>query len=288
MRVLPESLDAHLKTGVTTLCRCVRLTRRDGAVFAFTDHDAVLTVDGTAFDPIDAMAASEWTAASGFAVGGLEVDGVLSDDTLSEEDLAAGLFDDARIELFLVNWQAPEEAFLEGAGTLGEVRRADSAFTAEVRGPLAALEKRKGRLFAQGCDADLGDARCGVDLSLASHRIEGTVVEKTGDHGLVVGPGLHARGLFNEGLLTVTSGARSGFSAPIRRQVPVIGGAWLDLWRALPQGLVEGDAVIVTAGCDKRFATCRDRFVNAQNFRGFPHMPGNDVALGYQAPGQNR
>ena len=36
-----------------------------------------------------------------------------------------------------------------------------------------------------------------------------------------------------------------------------------------------GDTFIVTAGCDKRFETCKTRFSNASNFRGFPAMPGN-------------
>ncbi|MDX5493645.1 MAG: phage BR0599 family protein, partial [Alphaproteobacteria bacterium] len=30
---------------------------------------------------------------------------------------------------------------------------------------------------------------------------------------------------------------------------------------------------------DKQFTTCRDRFANAVNFRGFPHMPGNDFVM---------
>ena len=30
-------------------------------------------------------------------------------------------------------------------------------------------------------------------------------------------------------------------------------------------------------GCDKSFATCRDRFANSVAFRGFPYMVGNDV-----------
>ena len=72
------------------------------------------------------------------------------------------------------------------------------------------------------------------------------------------------------------------------------GGAWrccgtcattfgdhLDLWQAMAAPIEAGDAFIVSAGCDKRFATCRDRFANVANFRGFPHMPGNDFALSY-------
>ncbi len=42
----------------------------------------------------------------------------------------------------------------------------------------------------------------------------------------------------------------------------------------------------VTIGCDKSFATCRDRFANALNFRGFPHMPGIDRILSVPVPGE--
>jgi len=42
----------------------------------------------------------------------------------------------------------------------------------------------------------------------------------------------------------------------------------------------------VTAGCDKRFDTCRNRFNNAVNFRGFPHIPGNDFVIRYAVEGE--
>ena len=56
---------------------------------------------------------------------------------------------------------------------------------------------------------------------------------------------------------------------------------------AAPVGdwVVAGDAVTVLAGCDRRFATCRDKFANSINFRGFPHIPGNDFVLSYPKPG---
>jgi hypothetical protein len=40
-----------------------------------------------------------------------------------------------------------------------------------------------------------------------------------------------------------------------------------------------GDTFRVTAGCDRTHATCRAKFRNAVNFRGFPHMPGNDFII---------
>jgi hypothetical protein len=34
-------------------------------------------------------------------------------------------------------------------------------------------------------------------------------------------------------------------------------------------------------GCDRQLSTCRDRFDNVANFRGFPHIPGIDFVLKY-------
>lgn len=39
--------------------------------------------------------------------------------------------------------------------------------------------------------------------------------------------------------------------------------------------------------CDQRFETCRDRFSNVENFRGFPHLPGNDFVLSGPAASGN-
>ena len=43
--------------------------------------------------------------------------------------------------------------------------------------------------------------------------------------------------------------------------------------------IIPGDGVTLRAGCDKAFSTCRDRFANTINFRGFPHMPDNDFVI---------
>jgi uncharacterized phage protein (TIGR02218 family) len=43
----------------------------------------------------------------------------------------------------------------------------------------------------------------------------------------------------------------------------------------------------VLAGCDKAFSTCKKKFDNALNFRGFPHLPGNDVAYSYVVEGSD-
>src|SRR5512138_1652685 len=133
MRSLPPALTAHLASGATTLCRCWRLTRRDGTVQGFTDHDENLTFDGTEFRAGTGFEGSELEARFGLAVTGTEVHGALHDESLNEADLAAGRYDDAKVEHFLVNWSDAAQRVLLRTGHLGEVRREGAAFAAEVR-----------------------------------------------------------------------------------------------------------------------------------------------------------
>jgi uncharacterized phage protein (TIGR02218 family) len=42
-----------------------------------------------------------------------------------------------------------------------------------------------------------------------------------------------------------------------------------------------GDTFVICAGCDKRLETCRAKFANVANFRGFPHIPGQDAVIRY-------
>ena len=61
----------------------------------------------------------------------------------------------------------------------------------------------------------------------------------------------------------------------------------IDLWRAAQAPIAAGDAFDIFAGCDKSAATCRAKFSNFDNFRGFPHIPGEDWATVYPNADEN-
>ncbi len=164
MRAIPPALQARLDSGVTTLARCWIVTRRDGVVMGFTDHDTDLTVSGTLCHAGTGFTASEATARLGLQVDGSEIAGALADELLAEADLAAGRYDAAGIEVHLVDWSEPSLHVLLAKGVLGEVRREGAAFTAELRSLAHRLNEESGRLYTATCSADLGDARCQIDL----------------------------------------------------------------------------------------------------------------------------
>lgn len=161
MRDLPLALASHLAEGVTTLCRCWRLTRADGVALGFTDHDRDLAFDGATFAARSGFEAAEATAELGFAVGGGEVAGALTSAGLDEGDIAAGLYDDAAVETWIVNWAAPAERLLLERASIGEIRRRDGAFVAELRGPLHRFDEECGRSYRTTCSADLATRAAG-------------------------------------------------------------------------------------------------------------------------------
>jgi uncharacterized phage protein (TIGR02218 family) len=286
MRILSPGLAAHLAGGVTTLCRCWQVTRSDLSVLGFTEHDRALSFDGTSFEPESGLDASEDKSETGFAIGGLEAVGALSSERLTAADLAAGLYDHAEVSVWLVNWTTPAERHLLRTGHLGEVTREDGTFRAEVRGLAAELDQPNGRVFRHGCDADLGDQRCGIDLGDAAWRATGTVIAASGRRRITAS-GLDAfvAGWFARGRLAWASGANAGRAIEVRAHRLVDGVASIELWQAMAGDIAVGDTFTVTAGCDKLFSTCQAKFANAVNFRGFPHMPGNDFVLSYARAG---
>jgi len=181
-----------------------------------------------------------------------------------------------------VNWSAVGQRVLMRRGAIGQVRRGRLAFVAEVRSLAHILNQTVGRTFQHACDAELGDARCGVDLDDPAHKGTGSVTALAGDRSFTVsGLGGFAAGWFTLGRLTWTSGANAGRVAEVTSHDVVAGARRLTLLEAPVRSIAVGDDFVVRAGCDKRLETCRDRFANVVNFRGFPHIPGQDTVIRY-------
>ena len=286
MRTIPSVLQDKLDAGVTTLCRCWLITRNDEVTQGFTEHDEDVALGPVICRAGSGLSGSEATQTLGLAVSGSEISGALNDDTLNEDDLAAGRYDAAIVELWLVDWSEPDLRVLLAKGSLGEVRREGSAFTAEVRGLTDRLSQDTGRLYTTTCSADLGDARCKIDLGNASYHGVGTVAALSATSTFTAS-GLDAfdDGWFTAGKLGFTGGANAGLAVEVKSHRK---GATVtfELWQAMPQPIATGDEFAVTAGCDKRFPTCHDKFANVVNFRGFPHIPGNDFVISYPVQGE--
>ena len=280
MRDVNDGLEAAIAGGAASLCRCWLLERRDGVTLGFTDHDAEVSFDGMTFEPDSGFERTALERSLGLSVDNMEAAGALRSDAITEADLSQGLYDGAKIKQWLVDWSNVAARDLMFAGLIGEVRRGKLGFEVEVVGLSDVLNQAQGRVFLRSCDASLGDARCKAVLT-GNQLGAGTVTELRGERSFVVSGIWQEEGWFSLGTLGWTGGDNAGSSAAVHshgiRQWQHV----ITLWSPPKAPIQVGDSFDIAAGCDKSAATCRAKFANILNFRGFPHMPGEDWATGY-------
>lgn len=272
----------------TTVCRAWVVTRRDGFTVGFTDHDSDLILDGILCRADAGLTARALQQTTGLSVDNSEALGALSHDSISEQDLAAGRYDGAEVRVWLVNWADPEDRSELFRGTLGEITRRGVEFKAELRGLSQPLNEPIGLAYTRGCSAVLGDSRCRFDLmrpgyfsehEVASIDMDGRVLEFSGLTGF-------DDRWFEGGRVDVLSGSAAGLWTMIRSDRTTLSGRRIEVWESLKAPIQPGDLVRVLAGCDKRAETCRAKFANYLNFRGFPYLPGEDWLTAYPRSGQ--
>jgi uncharacterized phage protein (TIGR02218 family) len=280
-----DALHAHLASGATTVCRVWTVTRRDGTVLGFTDHDCDLQVEGVLCRADTGLSARALQQTTGLSVDNSEAVGALSDAAIAEGDLSAGRFDGAEVRTFLVNWQAPEERLELFRGSFGEVTRSEGRFQVELRGLSEALNQPQGFSYLPTCSAVLGDGRCRFDLAAPGYRIEAAIERVEGGSAFLLNasPAFDDR-WFEGGRVEAVTGQAAGLIGVVKSDRRLPGGRRIELWQSLGADPVAGDILRISAGCDKLAATCRTKFGNFLNFRGFPNVPGEDWLASYPVP----
>lgn len=290
MKALGTGLSNHLQQEVTTLCFCWKITRSDATSLGFTNHDRDITFDGLTYEASTGFNATAMKSTSDLAVDDMQAEGMLgalSSDKIAEEDLQSGLYDNAAIEIYLVNWENVSQRVLERFGTIGEVQRSGKKFKTEVRGYSHVLQQPFGRLFQRTCPYVVGDSECGFDLSGSTYTGSGTVSTVTNRAQFdVSGLGSYDHQWFTKGILTWTSGNNNGKSVDVRYHGNISSVVSIHILYPMGRDIVVGDTFTIKAGCDNEFSTCKAKFSWQENFGGFPHMPGNDFLVSYPNRGE--
>lgn len=276
MRTISANLQSHIEGEVTTLATCWRILRADATEYFFTDHDAEIVYDGDTYTPLEAGRPSSYRQRSDASVGGLDIELAFGTASTLDDELRAGLFDHAEVWTFKINWADTTQGIIKLArGRLGEVEIRQNVARIELRSLSQLLSAQVGRIYTPECDATLGDSRCGV--TLATYTKTGAVAVATSRRVFTVSGNAagQASGYFAYGKVIFTSGDCSGISMQVESYASNV----ITLMEPMPYAFAVADTLNAYAGCDRRFATCDDRFDNIVNFRGFPHIPGMDKAM---------
>jgi len=255
---------------------CWKVTRSDGVVLGFTSHDEDITYNGVVYKASTGFAPTAVSTSGDMAVDNLDAEGMLRSDAITAEDLRKGIYTNAAIEVFLINYQnTKDEVFLMRKGILGEVTYGKNGFKAEIRGLMEAYQQQSGKVYQKSCRVALGSTECGIYLP--NWTFSGTVIGIHEDGTFVISV-KKAEDFFDYGLITWQTGKNAGSRMEIKKYYAT-GKTELFLPMAYAVGI--GDAFQITAGCDGNATTCRNRFNNLANFRGEPYIIGNSYSASY-------
>lgn len=278
MKTMSAGLETHYAGDCTTIATCWLITRRDGQVFAFTDHVSDLSVSGITYSATTGYTASAMSSSDKMNVDNLEIDGYFDSAAITKEDLKAGKWDFASIRIFEVNYNDLTQGTLKlRKGWLGEVNVNEGRFTVELRGLTQAVQQNIGRTVSPSCDADVGDARCKINLAtFPNGTVTGALTSRASNQSFTDLSLAQATGWFNGGKITFTSGLNNGLSMEVSS---FVSGGNINLKLPMPFTVAVSDTYTMTVGCDKTRATCKTKFSNVINFRGFPNVPGTNKLL---------
>jgi uncharacterized phage protein (TIGR02218 family) len=273
-------MDVWLEGPATSVAYGWRLERADGVTMGFTSHDRDVEQDGLLLRASPGMKPTTIVESVGVENDGLDVSGALTSDAIRADDLKAGRWDGAYLEIFLFDWSAPEAGRrLLANGELGGVSFSADAFEAEFLGLKSLLDRPVAPQTSPSCRARFCDIDCGLNRERFRHVAAISAVD---GNRLVINllPSVTPNA-FGYGALRWLEGENCGLV------MDVIGNDTVSV--TLPvvpfRPIVPGELVELIEGCDKLIATCASRFGNGLNFRGEPYLPGNDLLTRY--PGAN-
>ena len=290
---IPNPFQAE--PGADTHYRSVlwRISRTDGVQFRFTSHDTELTFDDSTgdqlFSPVGAFDGSAHRREAGVRDQNLQASGPLVSGAVEVNDLVAGLFREAEVSFWLVDWRMPWVGALNSAKFwVGNVEMTGERWEPELVGLTSWLSHKVGRRFGRLCSADLGDARCGYtfpDLEdvILGVRVEAGSQDPTEPRRIfealdadIVGTPLEDE--YQHGKVEWTTGANVGVVSEVKVYTHTPDRK-IELHLPTPFVIVDLDQFTLTTGCDRLLATCRDKFNIVLNYRGYPYMPGTDDVL---------
>lgn len=272
MKALPSALAAHYAGDTLTTAVAVKITRKDGAVYAYTSHDEPATISGTTY-LASGLIDSAFESGDSLAVDNLALTTLDDGSIFTRSDVIGGLWQNAAVYFFRYNWANLADGIEPlTAGTIGEVQLMQGQVRAEVRGLQQYLQQPVGIVSSKTCRARLGDAACGVNIATFTH--SGTVTGVTSQQVFTASGLTQAADYFGDGLVTWLTGANAGLKQKVKTHAT---GGVFTLALPMPAAITVGDTFTAIAGCHKRLIEdCKTKFNNVLNFQGEPHRPGID------------
>ena len=266
-----------LTANLDTVATYWRIFRTDGVALGFVTHNRDLWFGGLRHRAAPGMLPSALRLTDDLTDDGTDISGALSHDSITDADCAAGLFDSARVEIGVVDWQGLQTAALY-AGTITSMTREGAGFSAQMQSAKAIFDLDPVPRSSPGCRARFCGPGC--DLPPDAHTYRAVVERVDPATGRIRFVDLPDPARFVHGELRWIDGPQTGQV----RAILAASNQGVSLDRMPDHPPSAGTRAMLREGCDHTIATCAARFGNAANFRGEPFLPGNDLLMQYPVP----
>lgn len=285
MKNLAPEWQQHLSLNVTQVCKCLKIYN-DVEMILVTDHDRILEFNGHQYLPDDRLEIEPAKSTLNLSLDAFILSTCMNENMLSQSLVQSGFLNNAKFELYHVNWHNLSEFTLIKKGFVGGVTFLGGEIKLEMRGLTAPLNNKYGRLLQERCDAKFADDRCKINAELAVYNAAGHVSELASTHTFGVAlPANIINGYFEHGYLEWQTGDNASISEvryKIERQYKKSNGRHLiELQQNMKFEIKLNDQMKLKMGCAKSFDTCANKFSNGTQFRGFSHMPGKNFRFAY-------
>jgi uncharacterized phage protein (TIGR02218 family) len=205
----------------------------------------------------------------------IDLEGFIGISGIIRDQIASGVFDNARIYIFKCNYFVPVEDYEPvTSGFFGKTTLEDDRYRIEGMALIDALNQSVGLTYTATCGRTFGDSGCTIDLSAID--VAGTLTHITSNTVLRDSARGEATDWFGAGTIRFTSGNNSGLKALEIKSYAADGTiTTFEPFYYPPQ---VGDAYVMVPGCRKRLVDCQAKS-NAINFFGFPSTPGSATYL---------
>lgn len=282
LRTIPIAVQAKLDDGLSTFACCWKLTRKDGTIMRFTNFHDDLIVSGETYKANTAIVPSTLKQTNSVSIDNLTISGILRSVDITVQDILAERYDFAQVEFFLVDYKnLAAGPFARCAGSFGEIQAKNLGFETELRLLVQKLTQKVVEVTSRDCRVmEFGDSRCGFNaasVTWTSTVSNATVPTRSVFRGTGTNITGKSTGYFANGKLVWTSGNNIGLKCDVK--FSTTGTGEIELQKSLRYDIQVGDQFTITAGCDRRFETCRDKFNNVANYQGEPHIRGTDYMV---------
>lgn len=286
MKTITSALSSTISNTTTTLSTCFKVTLRTGivnssgaSVLTFTDHDEDIIFSAVTYKAATGYTRSAVDTSGEMKTDQLEIIGLIISSAITEKDVRDGVYDYARVEMFLVDWTSPTSRAWLRAGWLGEVKADDTQYTSELRGMAYLLQTVIGNKYTQNCRYVFGDTKCTASVATVTCTVASVI-----NTGAFVGSGALSTtpSRYSGNVVTWFTGSNIGRSMEVKL---FDGAGQFQLYLKMPASIIIGDVFTVKSSCNKTLSSTLGcvSHANVINFGGEPHIRG-DASFMYAKP----